>query len=287
MEESSDPGSRARNTSSKTTTSTNETLKLHLKNILSSDYLARIEAAGQLKTYGKEAADAILQMLLKANDVSAFPALTHALEEIGRPAGESIYGALESLDIRRERDVYLAECLIGVLRQIHERRASPVVARMIDKFNAVIERNGNSVLVAVCQHAKLKAHTVLGEMGDRSRVGDLIRQVEKDHRLINPSIIEVLADMGEKRALVPLLKLLASVDSLAIQEDAVEAIREIAKREKMSAEDPFFAKLAKSDRVLLVRVFPGMKGLNGNGNGQNHHGPSNGNGHGSGANGHS
>lgn len=263
MEELSEPGGRAKHTSQKTANPNHDTLKLHLKNILSSDYLARIESASQLKQYGRDGADAIVQMLLKATDLSAFPALTHALEEIGRAAVESINAALDHLDIRRERDVYLAECLIGVLRHIGERRSSPVVVRTVDKFNSVIERNGNGVLVSVCQHAKLKAHTVLGEFGDRSRISDLMAQVEKDHRLISPVIIEVLAKVGDKRALVPLFRLLASNESPSIQDDALESIREIVKREKVVANDPIFAKLGKAERGLLFRVFSSVKPVNG------------------------
>jgi HEAT repeat protein len=263
VEELSEPGGRAKHTSQKTFNPNHDTLKLHLKNIVSSDYLARIEAASQLRQFGRDGAEAIVQMLLKANDLSAFPALTHALEEIGRPAVESIVAALEHLEIRRERDVYLAECLVGVLRHIAERRSSPVIVRVVDKFNTVIERNGNSVLVAVCQHAKLKAHTVLGELGDRSRVTDLMAQVEKDHRLINPEIIEVLSKVGDKRALVPLFRLLASNESPAIQDDALEAIREIVKREKIAANDGVFARLGKAERGLMFRVFSSVKPVNG------------------------
>jgi hypothetical protein len=240
-------------------------LRQYLRNLLSSDYPDRLEAEGQLKQVGREAADAIIPMMIKAPDLSAFPAFTHALEEIGKAAGEPACAALETLEVRRERDVYLAECLIEVLRQIRDRRTAPVIARMIDKFNAVIERNGNSVLVSICQHARLKAHLVLGEFGDRSRVQDLMNQIERDRRLLHPSIIEVLAELGDKRALVPLLKIYASVDSLAIQEDAGEAIRDIIKREHVAPGDPVFDRLKKTERILLNRVFPGPRAANGNG----------------------
>jgi HEAT repeat protein len=251
VEELSDPGGRAKHTY----LAQPDTFKLHLKAILSSDYVARLEATGQLKQHGKAAAEAILQMMVRASDLSAFPALTHALEEIGRPCEEAILSCLEGLDIRRERDVYLTECLVGVLRHLRDRRSSPVIARIVDRYNAIIQRNGNSVLVSVCQHAKLKAHVVLGELGDRSRVDDLLEQVQRDHRLINPGIIQVLAEIGGRRALGPLLRVVETVDSAAIQDDAVEAIRRIVRREKLPATDPVFGGLSKGCAALLAKVF--------------------------------
>lgn len=225
---------------------------------MASDYLKRVQAAAELQKLGKEAAQVVVEHLQRS-DVSAYVQLTAVLESVGRAAVDVIVAALRSIDVKRAKDVYLAECLMDALERIDDKRASAAVAELIDRFNERIERNPNSLLAALCQHAKIKAHSILGEFGDRSRIDDLVKVIESDPKHIRPELIETLMQIGDKRALVPLALFFENQPSTAIQEDARDAFREIVRREKVAPDDPVFQALNGQAQGLLQKLYPRAK----------------------------
>lgn len=261
MEESQESGGRARE--SERRAGGGEQNRKHaarqlLETLLSSDYLKRVQAAVELQKLGKDAAEAVVEHLQRS-DVGSYVQLTAVLESLGRAAVDVIVAALRSIEVKRARDVYLAECLMDALERIDDRRASAAIAELIDRFNERIERNHNSLLVALCQHAKVKAHSILGDFGDRSRIDDLMKVIEGDPKHIRPELIETLKRIGDKRALVPLALFFENQPSTAIQEDARDAFREIIRREKVAPNDPVFQALNGQAQGLLQKLYPRVR----------------------------
>jgi HEAT repeat protein len=265
VEELSEPGGRAK-TETKPVQATSEahaSIETWVKNLLSSDYLVRLEAVGQLKRHGREAAEAVLQLALRSADIAVFPALSHALEEFGRPAADAILQGLGAIEVRREREVYLVECLIDALRTSWSPRAAAAVDSQVVKFNAVIARNGNASMGALCRHAKIKAIATLGEFGDRRRLPELVALLEQGLGTMHPEVISALANAGDRQAVAALVKSLETVDSLALQQEIKEAVRRIARREKATADDAAFAGLAEAQKSLLLKILPRARVANG------------------------
>jgi hypothetical protein len=230
---------------------------------------------------GEEAAEELIQVVQKASDVSIFPVVTELLESMGRAARRPALKAIRAADLKRPRDVYLVECLLDVLPEGRDAEAAEAIASILDKCRATIERNGNSVLVSLCQHARLKAHSVLGEMGERRCLDDLIRLVCETGPHLRPETIEALHEIGDRRAISPLLRSYEAQESGALREDIRDALLQVLKREGMAPDSAYIQRLSASDRATLTKVFP--RARNGNGNGSaNGNGNGHGNGHSSG-----
>lgn len=253
-----------------------EKIRALVRDVLSSDYLSRLQAASLLGLEGEEAAEELIQAAQKASDVSTFPVVTEVLESMGRAARRPALKAIRAAELKRPRDVYLVECLLDVLPEGRDAEAAEAIASVLDKCLAAIERNGNSVLVSLCQHARLKVHSVLGEMGERRCLDDLIRLVSETGPHLRPETIEALHEIGDRRAISPLLRSFEAQESGALREDIRDALLQVLKREGLTPDSDYVQQLPAAEKATLARLLPRARNGHSNGNG---HSNSNGNGY--------
>lgn len=245
-----------------------EEIQRHIRELLSEDYTVRAASITELEKYGEDAAEALIDTLIKkAGDPSKFASFSDALVEIGKPSVSVILHALNHIvDIKRTEDVYLLESFLGPLGLLQDRRAIPPLTEHLAKLNAAIKRNHNKQLVHCAESAKVLIHRLLIELGERSGVDDLLEMLGDGRTRVREGVVDSLARVGDKRALVPLVRLYEIEEPVSYSGAQVikEAVREIARRENVTPEDRSFKKeLTAEERAGLERLFPKTK--NGNG----------------------
>lgn len=267
VEEHSEPGGKGEisGPSANRTSALSPTEAL-IEDLFSSDYATRVDAVRALQRLGREGADAMVAALLRMTDPAGFPALTFAIEELGPIAAEPVIRALGTLEIRRERDMYLVECLLDALRRLWSRRVASAIAALVDRFDEVVALHRNSVLAGVARSVQLKALAILGEFGDRSRLDALMQRLQEEPVTLRPEVLAAVQKIGDRRALRPLLQTARTVGSSCFQQDVKEAIRVILKREGLDADSPALGDLSPEEKECLWKMFPRAR-LNGNGNG--------------------
>lgn len=204
-------------------------------------------------------------MLRRTSDVSHFPVLIEMLESLGDAARRPAIRALEASELKRARDVYLVECLLDALPEGRDPESAAAVASVIRRCREAMERNGNGALSAICQHARIRAHSILGDMGDRSCLDDLVDLCAAEGPHMRPEVIAALHEIGDRRSLVPLLHSYEAQESGAIREDIRDAFLQIARREGIGFDSPSFADLTASEKAILQKFHPRPR----NGNGSN------------------
>lgn len=238
-------------------------LRTLIAEALSADYPARLQSAVRLGLEGEGAAEELIRVLRKTNDETLFPIVTQILEAMGKEAHGPVLRALEFIDLKRPADVYLAECLLDVIATSDNGRAARAAALVIDRCAAAAAGQKDEELTPLLQHARIKAHGLLADLCDRSRLDDLIQMSESEGPHLVPEIIEALREIGDRRAMRPLLRSYRVQESLALQDDIREAFLQVMRRENLSADDPFFQGFPEEEKASLQRMFPRIR--NGNG----------------------
>ena len=246
-------------------------IQKHLKELLSDDYVVRAASVGVLEKHGEEAAEAIVEALLKkADHPHALSNYSDALGEIGKPAINPLLRAIEGLvEYKQPVDVYVLESLVDLLGLLHDRRAAAPLLQQVGNLNRAIKRNHHQQLVHCCEAAKVRIHRHLVGFGEKGGLDDLLEMLGDGRRRVPDGVVDALARVGDKRALVPLVRLYGIEDPVSYSgaQYIKEAVREIARRENVTSEDRMFRKeLTADERTTVERLFP--KTRNGNGNGK-------------------
>src|SRR3989339_941720 len=114
------------------------------------------------------------------------------------------------------------------------------------------------------QMARMKIHCLLGEMNSTIGFDDLLALLGDGTKRVPGDIIETLAKIGNKNALVPLIRMYP-VESEISELGAryiKETCRAIIRREKLSKSDLLFDKLTEPEKDTLNKILSGYK--NGN-----------------------
>ena len=259
-----EPGSlRERQGSAVLAPAAKEQIKRHVKELLSDDFSVRAASMTSLEKYGADAAEAIVDALVrKPAEPHALTNFSDALAEIGKPSLNVILHALNHvLEVKRSEDVYLIENFVDILTLLHDRRATAPLLDQLAKLNAAIKRNHNAQLVHCCEAAKVKIHRALIEFGEKGGLQDLIEMLGDGRRRVRDGVVEALTRIGDRRALVPLVRLYDIDEHVTFSgaQFIKEAIREIARREHVTPEDRLFKDLTSAERAALDRVFPKAK----------------------------
>ena len=240
-----------------------EQIKKHVKELLSDDFTVRAASMISLEKYGAPAAEAIVDALVrKPAEPHALTSFSDALAEIGKPSINVILHALNHiLEVKRAEDVYLIENFVEILALLHDRRAAAPLLDQLTKLNAAIKRNHHPQLVHCCEAAKIKIHRALVEFGEKGGLDDLMEMLGDGRKRVRDGIIEAVTRIGDRRALVPLVRLYDIDEHVTFSgaQFIKEAIREIARREHLTAEDRLFKDLTAPERAALDRVFPKAK----------------------------
>lgn len=237
-----------------------EELRKHVKDLLSDDFTVRAASMTSLGKYGAVAAEAIVDALVrKPEERGALTSFSGALAEIGKPSLNVILHALNHLvDVKRPEDAYLIENFVDILSGLRDRRALPTLLEQLAKLNAAIKRNPGPQLVHCCELARVKIHRALVEFGEKGGLDDLIEMLGDGRKRVRDGVVDALTRIGDRRALVPLVRLY-DIDEHVTYSGAQfikEAIREIARRERVTPDDRIFGNLTPAERAALERVFP-------------------------------
>lgn len=250
-------------------------IRKHVNELLSDDYSVRAASASQLEKYGSDAAEAIVDTLIKKSDEPHKLAnFSDALAEIGKPSLNVILHALNHIsDIRREQDVYVLQSFVDLLDLLRDRRAVTPLLEQLGKLDAAIKRNHNKQLVHCAETAKVRIHRLLAGLGERGGLDDLLGMLGDGRRRVRDGVVDTLARVGDKRAVAPLVRLHIIEEPVSYSGANVikEAIRDIARRENVSADDRGLKKdLTAEEKAVLESLLSRAK--NGNGNGSNGNG---------------
>jgi hypothetical protein len=244
-----------------------EEIQKHIKDLLSDDYTVRAASVSVLEKYGEDAAEALVDILIrKADHPHALSNYSDALAEIGKPSLNVLLQALGHLgEVRRPEDVYLVESFIDLLGLIHDRRAVGPLLELLPKLDRAIRRNHNRQLVHCAEAAKVRIHRVLIELGEKKGLDDLLATLGDGRRRVREGVVDALARVGDRRALVPLVRLYDIEEHVSFSgaQFIKEAIREIARRERVSVDDRLFKDLTTPEQAARDKVFP--RARNGNG----------------------
>jgi HEAT repeat protein len=258
-----EPGGRERNSTSVVTLDNKGQIRKHIKDLLSEDYSVRAASVSSLGKFGQEAAEALVETLLKKSDhPHALTNFSDALAEIGKPSVNVILHALNHVvEIRRVEDVYLLESFIDLLGLLHDRRSGGPLLEQLRKLDRAIKRNGNRQLVHCAEAAKVKIHRLLAELGEKGGLSDLLEMLGDGRKRVRDGVVDALTRVGDRRALVPLVRLYDIEEHVSFSgaQFIKEAIREIARREKVTGDDRLFKALDAGERAILDRAFPRSK----------------------------
>ena len=236
-------------------------IQKHLHDLESDDFLVRSESIAELEKLGQPAAEAIVDSLLKGpSRLDRLTSYSDALEEIGRPSVNVIIHALRDIDdVRRPEHAALIENLVETLARIGGRGVVRHVTDQLGKLDRAIRRNHNRILVDCCEAAKVRIHRQLGELGAKQALEDLLAMLGDGRRRVRSGIVEAVEQLGDRRALVPLLRLHRLEESVSFSGALTikGAFREIARREKIGGPDhPVFKELTPEERATLEKLLP-------------------------------
>lgn len=238
-------------------------IRKHIRDLCSDDFAVRAESISELEKYGQPAAEAIVHTLLKkAPQPDALVSYSEALEEIGKPSVNVILHALSHIpEVRRPEEVYVLESLVETLGRLGDRRAAEPLAQQLEKLNRAIKRNHSRLLVDVCESAKVRILSILAELGSKAGLSDLLEMLGDGRRRVRAGIVQAVGQVGDRRALLPLIRLYAVEDdvSFAGAETIKDAFREIARRERIATDDAIFRGL-NGERAILEKLLPKARG---------------------------
>ncbi len=241
----------------------------HIRGLLSDDFLVRSDTVTELAKLGEDAAKSLVSALLgKSFPPHAVPTFSEALERIGKPAIQPLLDALDGMPVpQTSEEAFRLESLIEILTTIKDRRTVQPLIDQIKKLNKAIRRNGNRVLVDACESSRVLIHRILSGLGERAALHDLLSMLGDGRKRVRDGIVQALARIGDRRALVPLLRLHLIESSISSAGDQAirETFRDILRREHVAVDDPLFKNLKAGEREALDRLIP--KSKNGNGNG--------------------
>ncbi len=248
-------------------TNTRDEIKRRLKDLFSDDYTVRTESVVELGKYGSEAAEVIVDSFVKKPDrPHAIANYSDALEEIGRPSLNAILQALgQTGEIRRPEEVYLLESLVDLLGRIQHRKACAPLLEQLEKLNRAIKRNHHKQLVHCCEAAKVRIHRILVDLGEKGGLEDLLGMLGDGRKRVPMAVVEVAARVGDRRALVPLIRLYTIEEQVSSAGTNVikEGVREIVRREHVTPDDRSLRGLTEAERAVLDRLMPKCRAGNG------------------------
>jgi HEAT repeat protein len=108
----------------------------------------------------------------------------------------------------------------------------------------------------------MRLRHVLFNLGDRGGLEDLLSLLGDERKRVSSGLFELLAKIGDKRALVPLARLYAIEEPVSSSGAHLirEAIREIARRDHLSISDVTrITNASPAEQLVLARIFHRLK----------------------------
>lgn len=271
-------------------------IQLIIQHLFSNEYEIRQKAIAYLNINQHIVTRPLVELLIKniTHHTLIFQ-LTYALEVIGKFAVPVLLEALNQIrDIKTPMDEVVIENICETLIRVNDKNAVPVLLRYlqdvkmkIEQINKTIEQNvahlnENSAILTHEAHqnsdmssrkklefyqmVRVKLHYLLGEMNSTAGLDDLLELLGDGNKRVYGEIIETLGKIGNKNALVPLIRLYpieANISELGSRYIKLTC-REIIRREKISKSDHIFDNLSGPEKDTLDKILAGSK--NGNKN---------------------
>jgi hypothetical protein len=262
-------------------TITSQQVKELLSNLFSSEIEIRRQAISRLNSVGTPAAKHLVEMLVtNPLDATTLFQVSYGLEEMGKSSVSPLLEALNNIGIfTNPVNITLLENIIDSLIRVNDKSAEPWLVAKIKDINIEIQKlqnpangDGNKTIssqnqkrIETYQNARLRIHSLLGEMNANAGLDDLLELLGDGRKRVHEDVIETLAKIGDKRALTPLIRLypLESEISQWAARFIKLTIRDIIRREKVSLSDPIFKELSSDEKNTLQKLFPGVKNNNG------------------------
>ncbi|MBI5778096.1 MAG: hypothetical protein HZA49_01400 [Planctomycetes bacterium] len=267
-------------------TLTDSEIQIVLQNLFSEDYTTRQKIIAYLNINQHVITRPLVEMLVKnTTHHTLIFQVTYALEVIGKSAVPVLLEALAKIgEIKTPLDVARMENISETLVRINDKSGAAVLAdylrdikARIDEINKNVNHNNSHTPQDECwwssdlgkkmefyQMARMKIHCLLGEMNSPIGFDDLLALLGDGTKRVPGDIIETLAKVGNKHALIPLVRMYP-VESEISELGAryiKETCRAIIRREKLSKSDPLFDKLTEAEKDNLSKILSGYK--NGN-----------------------
>src|SRR3989339_1995432 len=272
---------------------TDSEIQIVLQNLFSEDYTTRQKIIAYLNINQHVINKPLVDMLVKntTHHTVVFQ-VTYALEVIGKSAVPVLLEALVKIkEIKTPLDVAQMENISETLVRIPIRndansngndKNGPAVLSdylrdikaRIDEINKNVNHNNSHTPQDECwwssdlgkkmefyQMARMKIHCLLGEMNSTVGLDDLLALLGDGTKRVPGDIIETLTKIGNKHALVPLVRMYP-VESEISELGAryiKETCRAIIRREKLSKSDPLFDKLTEPEKDNLGKILSGLK----------------------------
>ena len=234
----------------------------HIKDLSSDDYEVRAASVRMLGKFGEEAAEALVDTLIKKSDHPHAANFSDALAEIGKPSINVIlHGFNHVVEIRKVEDVYLLESFVELLAPIADRRVAAPLLEQLAKLDKRMKKNHDKQVVHCCEAAKIKIHRILAGLGEKGGLDDLLSIIGDGRKRVRDGVVDAITRVGDRRAIVPLIRLYDIEEHVSFSgaQFIKEAVREIARREHVSADDKLFKDLVPAERAILEKVLPKAK----------------------------
>jgi hypothetical protein len=244
--------------------------------IFSSDFEIRNSTIARLNRLGALAAQKLVDILFKnpTDSTLAFQ-VSAALEEIGKRAVPPLIEALKKInDFKKPTDLTLLESITETLIRLNDKSAVPVLIDYINNINQELQKsvaNGNQANGSAeaagkkpsdfYQTVRLCIHDLLGDLGTREGLDDLLQLLGDGTKRVHVEVIETLRKVGDQRALVPLVRLYPV--ELTISELGARYIkltfREIIRREKIAKQGAVFKNMTSEEKETLSKIYPNSR----------------------------
>jgi HEAT repeat protein len=244
-------------------TENKDQIQKHIKDLMSDDYGVRAASVHMLGRFGEEAAEALVDSLLKKPaQTNALANFSDALAEIGKPSvNVLIHGLNHIVEIRKAEDVYLLESFVDLLGTLRDRRAAAPLLEQLRKLDERMRKNHDKQVVHCCEAAKVKIHRILAGLGEKGGLEDLLKMLGDGKKRVRDGVVDALTRVGDRRALVALVRLYDIEEHVSFSgaQFIKECFREIVRREGVGADDKLFKELSPAERGLLEKILPRAK----------------------------
>ncbi|MBI4713534.1 MAG: hypothetical protein HY762_09605, partial [Planctomycetes bacterium] len=118
------------------------------------------------------------------------------------------------------------------------------------------------------QSARLTIHRLLGELGAPEGLDDLLLLLGDGTKRVHEDVLETIAKIGNRNALVPLIRLYsveANISEYGTRHIKA-ACRDIMRREKIAPSDKLFQQLPQQEKEALKNILYRNRKNVGNGN---------------------
>lgn len=227
--------------------------------LLRDDLETRLSAMSEIARHGRKGAEVLSRRLARTTDPYVQDTLLAAIEEIRRPAFEPLLSIFARLgDPRSSQSFEMIEDTARSLVYLGDRKAIPAILEHLRRLKSLAERSHEARVVERCHTTRLRLLLLLAEVGVSDGLPELLSLLKDGTRRVPETVIDALARIGDRRALLPLLRLHAlerRVSGWGARQ-IQNAFRAIARREHVGPNDPLFSSLTAAERETLDKWLP-------------------------------